>query len=85
MRPLRDYVVPIVNGACSSIARHTVQTNNFEIKPAKIQIIHTPVQFVGMLNDDPNAHIASFFKICDIFKQNGVQTMLLGLGFSRSH
>ncbi|KAL9448338.1 hypothetical protein AB3S75_015755 [Citrus x aurantiifolia] len=38
-RSLRDYVVPTVNGARSSIARPTIQANNFEIKPAIIQMI----------------------------------------------
>ncbi|KAH9697831.1 hypothetical protein KPL71_023777 [Citrus sinensis] len=71
-RPLRDYVVPTVNGARSSIARPAVQANNFEIKPAIIQMIQTLVQFTGMPNDDPNAHIANFLEICDAFKQNGV-------------
>jgi len=42
-RPLRDYIVPTVNGACSSIARPAVQANNFEIKPAIIQMIQTSV------------------------------------------
>ncbi|KAH9697798.1 hypothetical protein KPL71_023761 [Citrus sinensis] len=71
-RPLRDYVVPTVNGAGSSIARPAVQANNFEIKPAIIQMIQTLVQFAGMPNDDPNAHITNFLEICDTFKQNGV-------------
>ncbi|KAH9672110.1 hypothetical protein KPL70_017603 [Citrus sinensis] len=71
-RPLRDYVVPTVNGTRSSIARPTVQANNFEIKPAIIQMIQTSVQFAGMQNDDPNAHIVNFLEICDTFKQNGV-------------
>ncbi|KAH9686774.1 hypothetical protein KPL70_014506 [Citrus sinensis] len=71
-RPLRDYSVPTVNGARSSIAHPAVQANNFEIKPAIIQMIQTSVQFAGMPNDDPNTHIANFLEICDTFKQNGV-------------
>ncbi|KAH9734901.1 hypothetical protein KPL71_017554 [Citrus sinensis] len=71
-RPLRDYIVPTVNGARSSIARPAVQANNFEIKPAIIQMIQTSVQFAGMPNDNSNAHIANFLEICDTFKQNGV-------------
>ncbi|KAH9780125.1 hypothetical protein KPL71_007966 [Citrus sinensis] len=35
-------------------------------------MIQTSVQFAGMLNDDPNVHIANFLEICDTFKQNGV-------------
>ena len=71
-RPLKDYVVPTINGARSSIARPAVQANNFEIKPAIIQMIKTFVQFTGMSNDDPNAHIANFLEIRDTFKQIGV-------------
>ncbi|KAH9698609.1 hypothetical protein KPL71_024069 [Citrus sinensis] len=71
-RPLRDYIVSIVNGAHSSIARPTVQANNFEIKSTIIQMIQTSVQFAEMPNDDPNAHIANFLEICDTFKLNGV-------------
>ena len=78
-RPLRDYVVPTVNGARSSIARPTVQANNFEIKPVIIQVIQTSVQFTGILNDDPNAHIVNFFKFCDTFKQNGVSNNAIRL------
>ena len=36
---LRDYAMPSVNGATSSIRRPTIQANNFEIKPAIIQMI----------------------------------------------
>lgn len=40
--------------------------------PAIIQMIQTSVQFSGLSNDDPNAHIANFLEICDTFKHNGV-------------
>ncbi|KAL9441093.1 hypothetical protein AB3S75_019710 [Citrus x aurantiifolia] len=74
-RPLRDYAVPIVNGARSSIARPVVQANNFEIKPAIIQMIQTLVQFAGM----PNAHIANFLEIYDTHLSKMVfQTLLSG-------
>ena len=84
-RPLRDYVVPIINGARSSIARPAVQANNFEIKPAIIQMIQTSVQFAEMPNDDPNAHIANFLEICDTFKQNGVSNNTIKLRLFHSH
>ena len=30
------------------------------------------VQFFGMINEDPNDHIAKFLEICNTFKINGV-------------
>ena len=38
-KALRDYTMPSVNGATSSIMRPTIQANNFEIKLAIIQMI----------------------------------------------
>ena len=35
-KALRDYAMPSVNGATSSIRRLAIQANNFEIKPAII-------------------------------------------------
>ena len=35
-------------------------------------MIQTAVQFGGLPNDDPNAHIANFLEICDTLKHNGV-------------
>ncbi|KAJ4717050.1 DNA-directed DNA polymerase [Melia azedarach] len=71
-RALRDYAIPTVNGASTSIRRPAIQANNFEIKPAIIQMIQTSVQFNGLAHEDPNAHIANFLKICDTFRYNGV-------------
>ncbi|XP_075640377.1 uncharacterized protein LOC142612142 [Castanea sativa] len=71
-KALRDYATPSVNGATSSIRRPTIQANNFEIKPAIIQMIQQTVQFGGLSQEDPNVHIANFLEICDTFKHNGV-------------
>ncbi|KAL5544723.1 hypothetical protein UlMin_008507 [Ulmus minor] len=69
-RALKDYSIP--NVGISSIQRPPIQANNFEIKPAIIQMIQNSVQFGGLPNDDPNLHIANFLEICDTFKHNGV-------------
>lgn len=71
-RTLGDYAVPLVTGATSSIRRPAIQANNFEIKPAILQMVASTVQFSGMPHDDPNAHIANFLELCDTFKHNGV-------------
>ncbi|KAL5573531.1 hypothetical protein UlMin_023128 [Ulmus minor] len=69
-KALKDYSIPEVG--VSSIQRPPIQANNFEIKPAIIQMIQSSVQFGGLPNDDPNLHIANFLEICDTFKHNGV-------------
>ena len=69
---LRDYAMPSVNGAISSIRRPAIQANNFEIKLAIIQMIQQIVQFRGLSQEDPNVHITTFLEICDTFKHNGV-------------
>ena len=71
-KALRDYAMPSVNGAISSIRRPAIQANNFEIKSAIIQMIQQTVQFGGLSQEDPNVHIANFSGICDTFKHNGV-------------
>ena len=47
-KALRDYAMPSVNEATSSIRRLAIQANNFEIKPAIIQMIQETVQFGGL-------------------------------------
>lgn len=64
--------MPSVIGNNSSIRRPAIQANNFEIKPAIIQMIQHSVQFSGLPNDDLNTHIDNFLEIYDTFKQNGV-------------
>ena len=71
-RALKDYATPVVTMHQSGIRRPAIQANNFEIKTTIIQMIPTSIQFSGLLNDDPNAHIAYFLEICNTFKHNGV-------------
>ena len=70
-KTLRDYATPTVMETASGIRKPTVAANNFELKPAIIQMIQA-IQFSGLLTEDPNTHIVSFLEICDTFKQNGV-------------
>ena len=53
-KALRDYAMSSVNGAISSTRRPAIQANNFEIKPAIIQMIQQTVYFGGLSQEDPN-------------------------------
>ena len=71
-RTLLDFAMLGLDGTRQSIIRPTINANNFKIKPALLQMIQSSVQFYGLANEDPNAHIANFLKICDTFKYNRV-------------
>ena len=71
-RTLLDFAMLGLDGTRQSVARTTINANNFEIKPALLQMIQSSVQFYGLANEDSNAHIANFLEICDTFKYNRV-------------
>ena len=68
---LQEYTMPNPEDNLSSIVKPNVDANNFEIKPAIIQMI-SQFQFGGLLTEDPNAHLAQFLEMCDTFKMNRV-------------
>ncbi|XP_020219005.1 uncharacterized protein LOC109802175 [Cajanus cajan] len=55
-RTLRDYSMPDPNSYRESIVRPPIQANNFEIKPALLQVIQQN-QFGGAASEDPNSHL----------------------------
>ena len=70
-KALLNYATLVVMDTIFGIRRPSVPVNNFEIKPAIIQMIQAN-QFGVSQVEDPNAHIASFLEMCDTFKHNGV-------------
>ncbi|KAK8957227.1 hypothetical protein KSP39_PZI000978 [Platanthera zijinensis] len=71
-RTMSYYARPNLDEAQSSIVRPAIAPNNFELKPSIIQMVQQYVQFDGLQDEDPNAHISNFLEICDTFKINGV-------------
>ncbi|XP_031116500.1 uncharacterized protein LOC116020158 [Ipomoea triloba] len=76
-RAMSDYIAPDLEER-DSINIPGVEANNFEIKPAIIQMVASD-QFGGSPMEDPNAHITKFLQICSTFKMNGVPTEAIKL------
>jgi len=70
-RALRDYFKPVVNDNYSGIQRRAINANNFELKPALINMVQQN-QYGGLSHEDPNVHLGTFLEICDTVKMNGV-------------
>ena len=75
-RALREFTVPIVLGF--AIRRPTIQANNFELKPALIQMVQTS-QFGGYPNESPDEHFVVFLQYCNIVKMNNVTDDIIRL------
>ncbi|KAL2902003.1 Exosome complex component rrp46, partial [Bienertia sinuspersici] len=70
-KSLWDYGVPdTTTGALSSIVQPTVNAADFELKPQFIQFISN--DSLGLANECPVSHIASFLEKCDTLKINNV-------------
>ena len=70
-RALRDYFRPVVSDNYSGIRRQLINANNFELKPAPINMVQQN-QYGGLPHEDSNVHLATFLEITDIVKMNGV-------------
>ncbi|XP_061372210.1 uncharacterized protein LOC133314713, partial [Gastrolobium bilobum] len=70
-RTLGDYMTPVVIPPIGSVVRPTVEPNNFELKPALVQLVQKE-QFAGTSAEDPYLHIENFLLLSDTVKINGV-------------
>ena len=68
---LRDDFRPIINDNYSGIRRQPINTNNFELKLALINMVQQN-QYRGLPQEDLNVHLATFLEIADTVKKNGV-------------
>ena len=72
-RTLHDFVTLGVQGMASTIARPTMDANNFELKPALISMLQQS-QFGGTPLEDPNLHLSVSLEVFNTLKLNKVSS-----------
>lgn len=68
-RTLKEYATPSTEEPQAIIVYPTVAGNNFEIKPALLNLVQQN-QFSGSPTEDPNLHISSFLRLSGTIKEN---------------
>lgn len=68
---LRNLWIPRDHGIPGEMVQPIIQANNFELKPALINMVQQS-RFGGTALEDPHEHIRTFLEYCNTLKQNGV-------------
>ena len=69
---MEDFWRLIIQEEYSAIRQPTVDTNNFELKPALITMVQQH-QFTSHPTEDPNEHLGRFLRMDNTVKLNGVR------------
>ena len=77
-RTLKEYATPSTEEPQAVIVYPAVEANNFEIKPALLNIVQQN-QFSGLPTEDPNLHLSYFLRVCGTLKANGVTSEAIRL------
>ncbi|XP_073317273.1 uncharacterized protein [Primulina huaijiensis] len=76
--PIRYHFRPVIKTHYSGIARGTINANNFELKPALINMVQQNL-FAGIATADPHVHLRTFLEITDTVKINNVPDDIIRL------
>lgn len=68
---LKEYATPSTEEPQTVIVYPTIDANNFDIKPALLNIVQQN-QFFELPTEDPNLHISTFLRLSGTLKSNGV-------------
>jgi hypothetical protein len=68
-RILKEYATPSMDEPQAIIVYPTVEGDNFEIKPAPLNLVQQN-QFSGSPTEDPNLHISTFLRLSGTIKEN---------------
>ncbi|KAK8949196.1 hypothetical protein KSP39_PZI005990 [Platanthera zijinensis] len=71
VRTMRDYTTPTVGSIYPGFGP-AITNQQFEIKPAILNIIRNNAQFSGMATEDAHLHLADFSEICATFRYAGI-------------
>lgn len=74
-----DHGRPTVDNTQSSIVRPLISVTIFGLKPTFIQMVQQSCSFYGLPDEDPNAHLSTFFEVYDMLKPNGVSNNAIHL------
>ena len=75
---LGDCWRPMMNEDYSGILHQPIDANNFELKPALINMVQQQ-QFGDSLSEDPNGRLSNFLQLCGTIKMNGVDHNVIKL------
>jgi len=68
-RTLKEYATPYTEEPQAIIVYPTVDDDNFEIKPALLNLVQQN-QIYGSPTEDPNLHISTFLRLSGTLKEN---------------
>jgi Retrotransposon gag protein len=77
-RPLKDFAAPKAIGIQLGYIVPNVAANNFELKPALLNMLSQHM-FNGLAHEDPNKHLIMFEELCNTVKINGVEAEAIKL------
>ena len=75
---MEDFWRSIIQEEYSAIRQPTIDSNNFELKPALITMVQQN-QLTGHPTEDPNEHLGRFLKMANTVKLNGVRPEVIKL------
>ena len=75
---MEDFWRLVFQDEYSVVRQSTIETNNFELKPAFITMVQQH-QYIGHPSEDPNEHMGRFTRMANIVKLNGVRPKVIKL------